>query len=225
EQKSAKDKPAQPDPNAKEVEIDFDIKNTGQKKTINGFDTQEQIMTVTVREKGKTLEQGGGMVMTSDMWMTPSIQAMKEVAQFDMRYAQKLYGGMTPGVSPEQMAAATAMYPMMKQAMGKMTTEGAKLQGSAIQTTTTLDAVKSAEEMQQEAQSSSSGSTQSDSGSKPTSVAGGLSGMLARKMMKKNNDENKDGASADKSRATIMTSTHEVLKVGTDVTAGDVAIP
>src|SRR5262249_4043210 len=120
EDKSAKEKPAEPDPNAKQVEIDFDIKNTGQKKTINGFDTQEQVMTITVREKGKTLEQGGGMVLTSDMWIAPTIKAMKEVADFDVRYAQKLYGGVAAGVSPEQMAAAMAMYPMMKDALGKM---------------------------------------------------------------------------------------------------------
>ena len=50
-----------------------------QRKTINGFDTHEAIMTITVREKGKTLEQSGGMVMTSDMWLAPKIAAMKEV--------------------------------------------------------------------------------------------------------------------------------------------------
>ena len=223
DEKTTKEKPAEPDPNAKQVEIDFDIKTTGQKKTINGFDTQEQVMTITVREKGKTLEQSGGMVLTSDMWITPTIKAMSEVAQFDMRYAQKLYGGVAAGVSPEQMAAAMAMYPMMKDALGKMSTEGAKLQGSAIQTVTKMDAVKSAEQVQQEAQQSSTSSSP-DSSSKPTSVGGALGGMLARRM-KKNSDENKDGASADKSRATFMTTTHEVLKVATEVAAGDVAVP
>ncbi|HXI29242.1 MAG TPA: hypothetical protein VNG89_12475 [Vicinamibacterales bacterium] len=223
DEKTTKEKPAEPDPNAKQVEIDFDIKTTGQKKTINGFDTQEQVMTITVREKGKTLEQGGGMVLTSDMWITPTIKAMSEVAQFDMRYAQKLYGGVAAGVSPEQMAAAMAMYPMMKDALGKMSTEGAKLQGSAIQTVTKMDAVKSAEQVQQEAQQSSTSSSP-DSSSKPTSVGGALGGMLARRM-KKNSDENKDGGSADKSRVTFMTTTHEVMKVATEVAAGDVAVP
>ena len=142
-----KDKPQAADPNAKQVEIDFDIKNTGAKKTINGFDTHQAVMTITVREKGKTLEQGGGMVMTSDMWLAPKIAAMKEIADFDVRYAQKLYGTMIAGVSAEQMAAAMAMYPMMKQALGKMTTEGGKIEGTPIQTTTTMDAVKSAEQM------------------------------------------------------------------------------
>ena len=93
------------------MEIDFDVKNTGEKKTINGFDTHEVVMTITVREKGKTLEEAGGMVLTSDMWLTPKIAAMKEIADFDQRYAQQLVGPMVAGVSAEQMAPAMAMYP------------------------------------------------------------------------------------------------------------------
>ncbi|HKB10093.1 MAG TPA: hypothetical protein VKD69_05555 [Vicinamibacterales bacterium] len=223
EDKSAKDQPAQRDPNAKEVEIDFDIKNTGQKKTINGFDTQQQVMTITVREKGKTLEQSGGLVLTNDMWIAQEIKAMKEVADFDLRYAQKLYGGLAAGISAEQMAAAMAMYPMMKDALGKMSAEGAKLQGAPIQTVMTMDAVKSAEQMQQDAKSGSS--AQSESESRPQGgVSGAIGGLLARRM-KRNSEENKENASGDKSRATFMTTTHEVLKVGTDVSAADVAIP
>src|SRR5947199_572363 len=108
--------------NEKQIEVDVDIKTTGEKKTINGFDTHQVIMTITLREKGKTVEQGGGMIVTTDIWLAPKIAAMKEITDFDVRYAQKLYGGMFAGVSAEQMAAAMALYPMMKQAMGRMTT-------------------------------------------------------------------------------------------------------
>src|SRR6266480_925921 len=59
--------------NAKQMEVDVDIKNTGEKKAINGFDTHQVIMTITLREKGKTLAQGGGMVTTTDMWLAPKI--------------------------------------------------------------------------------------------------------------------------------------------------------
>src|SRR5262245_20175454 len=97
-----------PEGTQKEIEIDFDLKNTGEKKTINGFDTQEVIMIITVREKGKTLEESGGLVLTSDMWMTAKIAALSEIADFDMRYAQKLHGPMVAGASAEQMATAMA---------------------------------------------------------------------------------------------------------------------
>ena len=50
------------------------------RRTINGFDTTQSMMTITVREKGKTLEQSGGMVMTTDMWLAPAMPAMNEVA-------------------------------------------------------------------------------------------------------------------------------------------------
>ena len=53
----------------KEYEVDFDLKDTGQKRQIAGHDARQVIMTVTVREKGKTLEDGGGPVMTSDSWL------------------------------------------------------------------------------------------------------------------------------------------------------------
>jgi hypothetical protein len=190
----------------KEVEVDFDVKNTGQAKTINGFNTRQSVVTITVREKGKTLEQGGGLVMTSDMWMAPDQPAMKEVADFDRRYAAKLYGSLT-GVSADQMAAAIALYPMLRQAIGKMNAEGAKVEGTAIMTTLTFDAVKSADQQTADAKQES----------KPGGGVGGMLGGLARRV-RKNDDEAKP-------RTTFMTSTVEVLSVSTDVPAAAVAIP
>jgi hypothetical protein len=211
-----KEKPHAADPNAKQMEIDFDIKNTGTKKTINGFDTHEAVMTVTVREKGKTLEQGGGMVVTTDMWLAPKIAAMKEITDFDARYAKQLYGTMIAGVSAEQMAAAMAMYPMMKDALGKMSAEGGKIEGTPIQTTTTMDAVKSEAQIAEEAKSGGDDSKSAASGG-----VGGLLGGFAKKMAQKKTG----GDDANKARATFMTTTTEVLKVVTDVTAADVAVP
>jgi hypothetical protein len=204
------------DPNQKDLEVDFDIKNTGQSKTINGFNTNEEVVTVTVREKGKTLEEGGGMVMTSDMWLTPVIPAMKELSDFDMKYYQQLYGPMLVGASPQDMAMAMAMYPMVKQAMGKMTAEGGRISGTPIMTTMTFDSVKSAEEMAQE-QSAKNDQSSSSSSTSGSGLAGRLAGRLAGAAAKKND--------APQARATFITATSEVLKVTTDVSAADVAVP
>jgi len=207
------EKPAERDPNQKEVEVDFDVKDTGEKKAINGFDTHQVIMTITVREKGKTLDESGGLVLTSDMWLAPKIAAMQEVAAFDLKYAQKLYGPMVSGVSASQMAAALATYPMLKDAMEKMRTEGAKLEGTAIQTTVTTEAVKSAEQLAQESKTAAE--------SKP-SGGGGLSGRLGGMIAKKIGPKTDDAA---KPRATFMTMNTEVLKIATTVAPEDVAIP
>jgi hypothetical protein len=138
---------------------------------------------------------------------------MKEVADFDMRYAQKLYGALYSGVSAEQMAAAMALYPMMKDALARMRTEGVKLDGTAIQTVTTMDAVKSAEQMAQEAKAA-----EEDNRPSGGRISGRLGGMLAKKIGPKKDD-------AGKPRSTFMTMNHEVLKVVTDVTPADVAVP
>lgn len=210
------DEAARQDPNAKQMEVDFEVKNTGEKKDINGFSTTQSLMIITVREKGKTLQQSGGMVMTADMWMTPSIPAMKEVADFHVKYAQQLYGPMVAGASPQDMATAMAMYPMMKPALEKMAAEGKKLQGTPILTTTTFEAVMSPEQMQQQNSSKASENTT------PTSV-GGVLGGLGRRMARKKDDE--AAPAGPKDRATIFTATNEVLKVATTVSAEEVAIP
>jgi hypothetical protein len=193
----------------KEVEVDFDVKKTGETKSLAGFNTSRTVMTITVREKGKTLEQSGGMVLTSDMWLAPTQKSLNEVAEFDMRYAQKLYGGVS-GVSADQMAAAMAMYPMMRQAIERMSKEGDDLEGTPIMTTITFDAVKSAEQMSAE-------SKQDQPEAKPSGI-GGMLGGLAKRMKKPSEDDQKP-------RTTVMTSTVEVLKLSTDVADADVAIP
>ena len=98
-----------------------------------------------------------------------------------------------------------------------MSAEGAKLDGTPILTTTTMDAVKSAEQMAAEAKAKATTTSRSASGG-----VGGLLGGLAKKAAAK---KMSGGDDASKPRATFMTMNNEVLKVVTDVTAADVAVP
>ena len=197
------EKPEKQEPK-KEWEVDFKVDETGQKKQLAGYDTRQVIMTVTVREKGKTLEDGGGFVMTSDSWLGPDIKALKELMDFDRRYYEKLYGTETMGLAAEQMAMVLAMYPMLQTANERLKKEGAKLQGTPLASTTTFEAVKSKAMLEEESKQQSS------------SGGGGIGGMLARKMMKKE---------PSKPRATVMTLTHEYQEVATSVAATDLALP
>jgi hypothetical protein len=196
----------------KKMAIDVASKETGQKKTINGFDCRQVITTITMHEDGKTLEEAGGMVMTNDAWLTAPIPAMKEVQEFERRYIEKL-SGMDAAALAQQMAQALVMYPGLKDLMGRARVEGAKVDGTPISTVMTIESVASPEQQKQQAD----GEKQQDSG-------GGLSGMLARKMMKKKQAEG-ESANADKSRATIMTTTVDVLSVATTVGADAVSVP
>ena len=182
----------------REFEFDFDVKETGQTRSIAGHNTREVVMTVTMREKGKALEEGGGFVLTSNSWMGPVIPAMKEFAEFEMRY-WKAIAPETAGMSPEQMAALLAMYPILGKAMERLRAEGTKLEGTPLASTTTFETVRSKEQMAQ-AQEGSGG--------------GGLGGMLARRMKK-----------APQQRSLVLTTNHETLEVTTDVAAGELELP
>jgi len=162
-------------------------------------------VTITVREKGKTLEEAGGMVMTNDMWLGPQIPQMKELTDFDLRYWKQLQGPQAAAVSAEQMAMVLAMFPLVSKAMDRMAKDGDKLSGTPLETTITFEAVKTKDQVTQEQ------AAQSQQGS-----GGGLGGLLAKKMIKKEEP---------KQRATIFTTRHEVLEVATSVAAADLAIP
>jgi hypothetical protein len=201
EEPGQKSEPQKP---TKEFDVDFDVKDTGQKKQIAGYDAKNTVVTVTVREKGKTLEDGGGVVMTSDMWLGPQIKEMKELTDFDVRYWKQLQGPQAAAMSAEQMATVLAMFPLVGKAMERMQKDSDKLAGTPLDTTTTFEAIKSKEQLAQAQQA------------QPQSGGGGIGGLLAKKMMKKEEP---------KARSTIFTTHHEILEVATSVAAADLAIP
>lgn len=199
EAKEAPGEPTQPSSTDKQFEFDFDVKETGQTRAIAGHDARQVIMTVTAREKGKTLEESGGVVLTTDSWLGPDIPALKELAEFEMKY-WKAIAPESALVSAEQMAAIAALYPMIKPAMDRINQEKVNLKGTPLATSMTFEAVKSKAQIEEQSKSSS---------------GGGLSGMLARKIAKKD----------DKPRATIFTMNTETLEIATNVGPTDLDIP
>ncbi len=189
---------------AKQLEVDADVKETGQKKNILGYDTREVILTITAHEKGKKVEESGGFVLANDMWIGPKIAALDEVVQFQIRFIRAVYGEELIA-DMQQMASTIAMYPTLQPMSTKMAAERGKLQGTVLMSSTTFDAVKSPEDMKE-----------SQPQQTPTST-GGLGGMLARRMMSKQ--------SQPQQRATVLTTSHEFLSVSPTVSAEDVALP
>ncbi len=217
------DKTAKKDEQQPQYDIDFDLKDTGEKKTIAGYDTHEVVMTITVREKGKTLDESGGVVLTADMWMAPEIPEMKEISEFDRRYFQQLYGPMMSTQEMQQFAAAVAAHPGMKDAMARFNKEKVDMKGTPVSTVVTFDAVASKQQVEESAKEQK----QSDD-DKPSSPSG-FGGMLARKLAKKKAEEDKDSKdgkdAGPKNRANIMTMNNDVLKIEKSATAEDVAVP
>jgi hypothetical protein len=218
--KAAKDETKKPEKSEKQIEMDFSLKESGQKRTINGYDCREVVMTMTTREKGKTLEEAGGMVMTSHIWLTSSIHATKELADFNQRYAKAMEQVLGLGGSMEQMAMAMAMYPGMKDMIGKMQVESVNMEGTQVLTEMTMEAVKSKAQMTQEQDQKPNQEAESSGG---LGSVKGLGGMLGRRLGGKKKTEGESEKPAD--RATIITMSNELIKVETSVPDSDLSIP
>jgi hypothetical protein len=216
EPKPAESKPEEP---SKEYEVDFSIKESGRTRQIAGYDTRESIATVTVRERGKTLEDAGGMIMETSLWMAPEVQALNELQAFRTRYLQQVYGPVMTEAAPS-MAQAVAMYPMMKDAMARFQAEGQKLSGTALSTEMRFQV----QAPPQSAEDQKQAEAQKKEEPPPTSV-GGLLGGIGRRMARKKSDEKKDDPNAVAGRATVLTTTAETLQVATSAADADVALP
>jgi len=204
-EKTAKDMPAedrdQMEQAGKQVEIVVDVKPTGETKTIAGHSAKQVMVTITAREKGKALEESGGMVMTNEVWVGPQIASMNEVTQFNMKFFEAVYGDSMASLG-QQFASMAAMYPALQNIMKSTQEQMRKLDGTPLMVVQKTETVKSAAAMAQAQSAPASG--------------GSLSGALARRMM---------GNKKPEQRSLLYTSTTETLSIDTAASEADVAIP
>jgi hypothetical protein len=196
------------EPEGPRYEVDFDLQESGQTRTINGYDCREIVMTITIREQGKTLEDAGGTVMTTNLWLTGEIEGLQEVQDFDRRYAEKL--GSVLGTEA-QVAAAAAMYPAVKEAFSRFAAERVNVEGSPVLTTMTVESVAPKGQAVESAEEESGPSL------------GGLFGGLGKKLGKKKSKE--EQAPSQPGRATLLTVHNEVLSVSAGAGPEAVALP
>jgi hypothetical protein len=189
----------------KPLEFDVDMKDTGNRKTIAGQDTHEVILTLAMREKGRKIEESGGMVMTSDMWLAAHVPALDELQQFQKKMFKMMYDGVFTGMDAQQASAMSAMIPGFGTLQARMAEERGRLQGTALVTVTTMESVKSADAMKAAANQP------------PPRSGGGLGGLIAGGMMR--------GRGQVQQRTKTLTTTHEYVSIETSVSDPDVGIP
>lgn len=198
-------KPDEKQPSGSDMEIDVAIKETGEHKTISGHETKEVVMTLTMRQKGQKLEEGGGIVTTSDMWIAPKVAQLDELREFQLKYYKAVYGSAFSSADMQQAAALSSMLPGFAAMSEKMAAEGKKMTGTPLVTTTTMESVKSAEQMKAAAQPADQ--------PKPS----GIGGMLGSKLGPK--------PAAPQQRTLVMTTSSEYTAIEPTAGAADVAIP
>ena len=151
-EKAAKDMPAedrdQLEDAGKEIEITFDVQDTGETKKIAGQQTRQKIITIAAHAKGQTLDESGGMVITNEVWLAPRIAALDEVMEFDLKFFEAVYGDTLSAMGQQFMSMA-AMYPSLQKLMTRTTEEMKKLDGTPLLSIQTTETVKSEAAMNQ----------------------------------------------------------------------------
>jgi hypothetical protein len=155
-QDQAKQEPQAQQPKS-DVKTSFDVsvKNTGVTKQVNGFTAQEQIVTLQMHATDPNAPPTDAVnsvtyVVTTDAWITPDPPEVKEIQDFDKRYAQKLMEGvdlsafkaqMTQMQTSSQNPGLSQMFagkPGSADAMAEMGKEMAKLQGTRVMEVTKM---------------------------------------------------------------------------------------
>lgn len=196
-----------------EYTVDVDVRETGAKETINGFDAKQVVVTVTSHEKGKKIEESGGGVLTADLWMGPKVAALDEVATFERRYIQKLWGDT---LDVRSFAALAAMAPGFADAMKKFQQKSESLNGTPIRTTLTYESVAGTATRQAE---------QSDSTADPTMAAARMVGGFLAKRGKKAETAEGETAAGAANRSMLFTSTNVLKKAALSADEAELAIP
>jgi hypothetical protein len=191
------------------INLKWDVKKTGEEKTINGFPCDHVILTLTVEEENLTTHEKRDLsYFTMDQWLNAGQdKARAEMEEFHLKMAKAM--GISEGAS-DFLAALMAQYgDYLKQLKEK----AKDLAGLPILSTITIETIGGGQGEQQEMKEEE----------KPKiELPGGFGGLFGKKKDKekeaKSEEKKGEGKTAEEGKArrtTIFSVTTEVTEVGT----------
>jgi hypothetical protein len=152
QEQAKQEQPQQPQQPKTDLKTSFDVsvKNTGVTKEVNGLTAQEQVVTMQMHvtdPNAPPTESTNSVtyVVTTDAWIAPDPPEVKEVQEFDKRFAQKMMAGVDMSAWKSQMTsqnpAMAQMFggkPGSQEAMAEMAKEMAKIQGTRVMEVTSM---------------------------------------------------------------------------------------
>jgi hypothetical protein len=183
----------QPKSNLK-TSFEVSVKNTGQSKSVNGLNAQEQVVELHMHitdpnGAGTAAQNTMTYTVTTDAWIAPEPPELKEIQDFDARMGKKMMEGADlsaftkPGGANAGMAQMFGSKPGTAEAMAQMQKEMAKLKGTRVMEMMRMggDVPATATGQQQSAGSGSSvvGDATQAAGSAATGSVAGATGSAA----------------------------------------------
>jgi len=218
---------------AKAPDVKFEpkisIKDTGETKVINGFNTRHVIMSVQMEGQDQKTQEKGAFGADSDLWITKDVSGFAERQEFYKKYAVKFGAAMMPR---GMMAPSAGTDPRVGPAMAELSKQAQKMEGVPVLTVTSVNITGTPSEGTQSSQptsnshetSSSSSSQESSSSSKEAvaeslgKVLGGFGGFGHKKKKEEPKSTTSDsGSSSSTSSSSTGPSSVNLMKMTSEL--------
>ena len=217
-------KPSEDKPTHRVKKTSFDMKRTGQKKTINGFNTEESLMTARIEVEEIATQEVTTYQLETRLWLSSWTPALKQLAAEERKFAQAYLAKLGLAFSTEDKQAlgmdqVTLMLGLgsdkTEEFLKQIKTKMAGVDGYPILTEShwnlkedpkAIERRKANKMEQEKSETSDTGNL----GSNPTDIASGLLGGFAKKKMKEQQAK-KEAAQENKPVLSIITEVKSVL--------------
>lgn len=199
-----------------EYEAEVTVDETGREEMIAGQSCKEVVVTITLHPEGKSLEEGGGAVLTAHLWQGPELPEMIERREFQRRLAEKLGLREVFEERGRSMMGAVASQPALEQALEEFRKKREAFDGASYRTELSLETVGGT--------APPAGAGPAAEGEEGKSFGGMLRGLGKAFSRERDQGEGEVGPGAG-GRARVFGSTTRVVSVSAKVSAEEVAIP
>jgi hypothetical protein len=125
--------------------FEVSVKSTGQSKSVNGLNAEEQVVELHVHITNPNGAQNTiAYTVTTDAWIAPDPPEVKEIQEFDARMGKKMMEGADlsafarPGGANAGLAQIFGSQPGAAEAMAQMQKEMAKVKGTRVMEVTRM---------------------------------------------------------------------------------------
>src|SRR5262249_28068804 len=167
------------------------------RKTLAGHDAHEVVLTVTAWEHGKAIEQDGGWIVTSDLWIADAVHSLDALRALERQYAVAVSDVAFTGIDVDYVAIIDAMYPEFVPVAARALQEAERLGGTVLAQSTKYDMVRTAKE----------------------------TARAAKEQQRLGSEAGARVLGDPSSRTTLVMFTEECLALDVDVSDADVALP
>jgi hypothetical protein len=117
--------------------IKFDVKNSGEKQSVNGFDATHVVITGNQPCHNTQTKQTCNMVYTADDWFAPMTAALKDVRAFALKQAAAM--GIDPADAQKFAQAAKGLLSQNTEGLEAVGKELARIDGYPVRTRLTIE--------------------------------------------------------------------------------------